>query len=43
MFREVELLAPKHEARSGQAGIQTRFVGSKALIFKTQLICLPEG
>lgn len=43
MFREVELLVPKHETRSDQAGIQTRFAGSKALFFKTQLICLPEG
>ena len=43
MFREVELLAPKHETRSDQAGIQTRFAGSKALFFKTQLICLSEA
>lgn len=43
MFREVEFLAPKHEARSDQAAIQTRFAGSKALFLKTQLICLPEG
>lgn len=43
MFTEVELLTPKHETRSDQAGIQTGFAGFKVLFFKTQLICLPEG